>query len=443
MSGSEGELLRAGDRIRIESSGQTMVVAELLGAGGQGEVYSADLAGRPAAIKWYFPSVATPEQRRRLESLVRKGSPGDQFLWPLGLAVSSRTEGYGYVMPLRPQRFHSLTDYVEGKVDPTFGALTATGRNLAQAFLRLHAQGLCYRDISFGNIFFDPESGAVLVCDNDNVGVDGEASGDVLGTLRFMAPEVVRGEALPSSRTDLFSLAVLMFFLFALHHPLEGERELAITCFDLPAMVELYGTNPVFVFDPANETNRPVPGYHDNALAFWPILPRLLKSLFVRSFTSGISDPNSGRIRETEWRAALSRLQDSICYCQKCGVENFGEFEHFGDGSQAEQTCWSCSAPLLLPPILKFGHTLVCLNRNTRLYSHHVTRDRLYEFSEVHAAVNRHPSSADVWGLKNESPRLWTVRSPDGSVRVVEQGQSVTLRRGVRIDFGSQDATML
>ena len=39
-----------------------------------------------------------------------------------------------------------------------------------------------------------------------------------------MAPEIVRGEALPSTATDLYSLSVLLFYLLMVSHPLEGLR---------------------------------------------------------------------------------------------------------------------------------------------------------------------------------------------------------------------------
>ena len=54
----------------------------------------------------------------------------------------------------------------------------------------------------------DPDSGEALICDNDNVAVDKQEQSGVLGTPRFMAPEIVRGEAKPSTQTDLFSLSV-------------------------------------------------------------------------------------------------------------------------------------------------------------------------------------------------------------------------------------------
>ena len=62
--------------------------------------------------------------------------------------------------------------------------------------LKLHAKGLCYQDINFGNLFFDPETGEACICDNDNVDIDGSPS-QMAGTFGFQAPEIVRGEAYP------------------------------------------------------------------------------------------------------------------------------------------------------------------------------------------------------------------------------------------------------
>src|SRR5207244_4661707 len=126
------------------------------------------------------------------------------------------------------------------------------GVELADGALLLHAgKGLCYRDINYNNVFFDPDTGEVRVCDNDNVDINGQP-GEIGGTPSFMAPEIVRGEALPSIETDRHSLAVLLFLMFLMHHPLEGRREAAIHCLDNPARRQLYGAQPVFIFDPSD-----------------------------------------------------------------------------------------------------------------------------------------------------------------------------------------------
>jgi len=194
-------ILADGQVVTTINSKMPCLTEQFLGGGGQGEVYLADLhdtqqnSHKKVALKWYFPAQATPEQRKGLEVLIKKGPPTEKFLWPIELTESKDVPGFGYVMPLRPPQYKSIVDLMKRRAEPSFHALATAGVQLADSFLFLHAMGLCYRDISFGNVFFDPDTGMVLICDNDNVAVDGEGVKGVLGTPRFMAPEIVRGEA--------------------------------------------------------------------------------------------------------------------------------------------------------------------------------------------------------------------------------------------------------
>lgn len=416
-------------------SGHVCRVESFIGGGGQGEVYRAQLDGQPIALKWYFPEQATPAQRQSLETLIRKGPPSAHFLWPLELITAPNIAGFGYLMPLREPRYKGIVDLMKRRIDPSFRTLGVAGLQLAQAFLELHAQGLCYRDIAFGNVFFDPDSGAIQVCDNDNVAIDGEGVSGVLGTPRFIAPEVVRGEAAPSTQTDLFSLSVLLFYLLHIHHPLEGAREAAIKCFDLPAMTRLYGTEPLFIFDPADDANRPIAGLHDNALAYWPLYPTFLRERFVQAFTSGLHDPHA-RVRESEWRATLAQLIDAIHYCGVCGAENFYDLEALRANGGQSGICWACHQPLQLPFRLRIGRELVMLNHDTQLFAHHLDPHRRYDYSQPLAAVQPHPQQPNVWGLKNLSDNKWVMVAADGQVRDVEPGRSVLLASNVKIQFG-------
>jgi len=436
-------ILEDGQSVQTATSQMTCTVEAFLGGGGQGEVYRAALDGQKVALKWYFPAQATPEQRSALEILVKKGPPTDKFLWPMELCVSPDLAGFGYVMPLRAPHYKSIVGLMKRRAEPSFRALATAGLQLADSFLDLHAMGLCYRDISFGNVFFDPDTGEVLICDNDNVAVDGQGEAGVLGTPRFMAPEIVRGEALPSSRTDLFSLAVLLFYMLMVHHPLEGERESAIKCLDLPAMNRLYGSAPLFIFDPADDTNRPVPGVHDNALAFWPLYPQFLRDLFIEAFTEGVTDPENGRVRESEWRAAMVRLRDSIYYCGTCGMENFYDVQVLRGSGGDPGACWSCGNPLVLPPRMRVGDAVVMLNHNTRLYPHHVDPGSLYDFASAIAEIAQHPRDPHIWGLRNVGQDKWTATSDGGQTfQDVPTGRSITLGNGTRINFGKTEGSI-
>lgn len=430
------QILEPGQKVRTESSGMSCEVLKFLGGGGQGEVYAAHLGGRPVALKWYYPASATTEQRRALEHLAAMGPPSPKFLWPLELASASGVSDYGYIMSLREARYKSIVDMMKRRIEPSFRALATVGLELSHSFLQLHARGLCYRDISFGNAFFDPETGEALICDNDNVTVDSQSKSAVYGTPRFMAPEIVRGETVPSSQTDLFSLSVLLFYMFMMHHPLEGKRELAIKCLDLPAMRKLYGTEPLFIFDPHDDRNAPDPVHQKNALVFWAIYPKFLRDTFTKAFTEGIRDPLHGRVRESNWRAVMVRLRDSIIYCAHCKAENFYDAEALGAQSGLPGSCWACRRRLHLPPRIRIARDEVMLNHDAHLFPHHVDDERKYDFTRPLATVTRHPTEPDVWGLKNLSRQNWSATTARGEVRDVGPGRSVTLAVGTRINFG-------
>jgi DNA-binding helix-hairpin-helix protein with protein kinase domain len=417
--------LAPGDVVTLARRGERWQVGAVLGEGGQGTVYrllSPD--GRDLALKWYRRGATQRGQRDALLALIDRAAPSSGFLWPLDL-VDSDDGGFGYAMPLRPGGYVTLTDLLTGRVDAPFSVVVRLALSLAHEFLQLHAQGLCYRDISLGNVFFEATTGRVLICDNDNVGVDGDSEARVLGTARFMAPEIVRGEAHPSTATDLFSLAVLVFYVLMVHHPLMGRAELAHPSLDAAADLELFGTRPRFVFDPVDDANAPDPVEHAGVLRMWELYPGFVRAEFVRAFTVGLHDPGA-RVREGVWRARMARLLDGIVRCA-CDRENFSSEGH------TFAPCWGCGRRVEVPVVLRTTGSLLVLNAGTLVTSHHVRHD--YDYDTVLGRVVRHPERPGVWGLQNASSDDWTV-TVAGEVRVVEPGRSVGLVPGTRVELG-------
>jgi len=436
------ELLKPGQQLFFSTFVEPCTIIECLGGGTQGEVYQIEFAGRLLALKWYFPEFATAAQREIIKSLIARRSPYERFLWPELLVSPEGTAGFGYLMRLRERGFCGLNDLMMNRVDASFRALATAGLELSQSFWQLHCKGLCYCDINFGNIFFDPDTGNILICDNDNIGITGQTGPGVSGTLGFMAPEIVRGESPPNADSDLFSLAVLLFHLFMIHHPLEGRREADIVCLDLRARMRLYGYDPLFIFDPVDNSNEPLPGIHQNALLYWPLYPRFFRRLFIRSFTDGLRDPLNGRVRETEWRDSMIRLRDAIFDCA-CGSENFWD-EDTPSENLGRQFCWQCKQAVKPPPRLCFGKQhIVMLNHDTRIYNHHVDPSRSFEFSNPVAEVIQNPHDPKIWGLRNLTGHPWKCITMTGQHIEIPAGRSVSVIVGTRIDFGCSEAQIL
>jgi DNA-binding helix-hairpin-helix protein with protein kinase domain len=425
------------ESVRLVTSGIDCEVEHLLGEGGQGSVYEVALrpGGGHFALKWYHREAATHSQWAALETLVDIGAPDPRFLWPIELA-GGPAEGFGYLMRLREPRFHEMSDHMARRITPEFRQLATAGLELADSFLQLHSKGLCYRDISFGNVFLDPDTGNVLVCDVDNVGVDG-SDGGVLGTHYFMAPEILRWEAMPSTRTDRFSLAVLLFYMFMLHHPLLGKRETEVGCLDAAQLARLLGHDPLFIFDPDDDTNRPVAGEQDNALTFWPLYPQAIRDLFTRSFTEGLRNPMHGRVTEGQWRSALSRLRDAVMTCQWCHQQCFYDVAATGPRRCCNP---ACRLEIATPPRLAVNGFEIVLDDGAVLYPHHLA-GRRFDYSAVLASTARHPTY-DVSGITNLGDHPWVATTASGATCDVPPAQTVRIAPGTRIDFGTVEGTI-
>jgi serine/threonine protein kinase len=432
------QILKAGSQVQTVFSKIPCQVEKLLGSGGQGEVYQANLSNHPVALKWYYPQYLQQDVnlRKRLEKAIKSGAPNDRFLWPMDIVTSSEVSGFGYIMPLRDQQYKSTLDWVDRKIKTSIKALTTLGLELAESFSKLHAEGLCYRDISFGNVFFNPNTGHILICDNDNVSINNSADVIIQGTMKFMAPEVMRNEALPNTQTDLYSLAVLLFYLFILHHPLDGKKEACLPCLDQSAMQKLYGTEPVFIYDPDDDSNRPVPGDQQNAIDCWAIYPKFFQNVFTQAFTEGIKDPLHGRVTESVWRKTMVRLRDSVVYCPHCRAENFYDVQTSAS-SENKPNCWSCHNSIQLPPHIEIDNQIIMLNTDAELFPHHINPQKSFDFSQPVAQMNQHPTKPNVWGLKNLTNNNWTITSADGKTRDIKPGKSVPLALGTKIDFGT------
>jgi WD40 repeat protein/tetratricopeptide (TPR) repeat protein len=103
-----------------------------------------------------------------------------------------------------------------GRGQPFFRSLAQIGRQAAQGLAYAHSRGIIHRDIKPSNLLLDT-AGVVWITDFGLAKAEEDgltATGDILGTLRYMAPERFRGEG--DARADIYALGLTLYELLTL-----------------------------------------------------------------------------------------------------------------------------------------------------------------------------------------------------------------------------------
>ncbi|MFO0855727.1 MAG: serine/threonine-protein kinase [Phycisphaerales bacterium] len=194
----------------------------VLGEGGMGVVYlaSEEFPKRTVALKLVRPEVTTPALVRRLSheasalSLVRH--PCIAQLYEAGF-VDDR---FGRRVPYLAMEFvdgPSLSDYIKNKQLPLRDKLNLMAL-LCDGVDHAHRRGVVHRDLKPGNVFVSSDGNpkildfgiARLTEDADQGSFTG--SGFIVGTIAYMSPEQLSGEAhLIDSRCDVYALGVMLY----------------------------------------------------------------------------------------------------------------------------------------------------------------------------------------------------------------------------------------
>jgi WD40 repeat protein/serine/threonine protein kinase len=146
-------------------------------------------------------------------------APAEQIVDPgpppgLGAADSNRTElgvSSSAVLPGQQQLSSVHSDHQH-----YFVSVARIGQQVAQALAYAHARGIVHRDIKPSNLLLDT-AGVVWVTDfglakTEDDGITG--TGDLVGTLRYMAPERFRGEC--DVRADVYALGLTLYEMLTL-----------------------------------------------------------------------------------------------------------------------------------------------------------------------------------------------------------------------------------
>lgn len=425
--------LNKGDIIRIKDGDEAQVIDEF-GSGGQGTVYRVRYQGKDYALKWYHTNAFKNEGRdfyKNLENNINNGAPTKNFLWPLCI-TEKQFGSFGYLMDIRPSGYSELTEFFVGtkkKKQVHFASFTAISNaaiNIIQGFRALHNKGYTYQDINNGNFFINPQNGDVLICDNDNVAPAGTNLG-IMGKQRWMVPEVVTGGD-PDKFSDRFSLAVVLFRLLFINHPLEGKYSTP-PCMTKELEKKYYGTNPLFIMDPNNNNNRPISGTAHNLNLFWNVYPQYIRDAFIKAFSQEALLDKNKRIIEKDWLNLFFRLRAETGLCPYCKRETFW------DTTDSFVRCIECNGHINTNSRLKVSNnTYLPIHVGLKVYLWHIDSS-MEDVETIIADVIQNPKDPNLLGFKNISNHTWKVSLPDGSQRAVEPGRIVPVKDKFQIDF--------
>lgn len=222
------------DRVNISLPERFELQGEL-GRGGMAVVYRAHdrHLDRPVAIKVIDGGDSDPVTlerfRREIGLTANLVHPGIVALFDSG-----ETEGHVYyVMPLIAGDTLRARMKREGRLSMHDAA--TIGADVAEALAYAHGSGIVHRDVKPENIFLVggravlADFGIARTADRYTGGTKrSTGAGMVVGTMAYMSPEQASGDPEIDGRSDVYSLACVLYELVAGEPPFSGRTELAV-----------------------------------------------------------------------------------------------------------------------------------------------------------------------------------------------------------------------
>lgn len=412
--------LNHGTSVDLTNGGKIKVIKEL-GKGGQGIVYLSEYLGQKYALKWYTQKYSD-DFYNNLKFNIEQGPPSKAFLWPLML-TTKMNGSYGYVMELRNKDYFEFGNFLLAKVKfQSISAMIAAALKICDGFYQLHLRGFSYQDLNDGNFFINPNTGDVLICDNDNITEQGRATG-ILGKARYMAPEIIAGQS-PDKYSDYFSLSVILFMLFYGNHPFEGKKVVSCPCMTEENERKHFGSEAVFILDKVDKSNLPVRGVHQNVIKRWPLFTKVLQEAFIEAFSKeSIKNPTK-RFIESKWNKIFKQLRNRLIVCSNCKNETFAEAEYVS-------TCINCGKPVEVKYSLQTANKeVVALSPKKNVF--------FESFENPVALVRVSKMNTDIWALQNLMNNNWVVETSDGKLKQVAANEIFPIEKGIKISFNQQ-----
>ncbi len=238
------------DGTGLETTGDPLVgetlagkyrVEERLSVGGMGAVYRGThiLMDKRVAIKVLRPSLAADE--KIVARFSREARAASKISHPHALSVTDFGEDQGGVVFLIMEFLdgRTLKEVIRQDGPLPLPRAVEIMRQVASALAAAHAEGVVHRDLKSDNIMLLKTTGVdyAKVLDFGIAKIQ-EASGEVdpgltspdliIGTPQYMSPEQCSQSEQIDSRSDIYSLGVILFEMLVGHVPFAGDSPTAV-----------------------------------------------------------------------------------------------------------------------------------------------------------------------------------------------------------------------
>jgi eukaryotic-like serine/threonine-protein kinase len=208
-------------------------VQRLLGKGGMGAVYLADdeVLHELVALK-VISSAFASDEAAMIARFRREATSARKVSSPQVIRIHDLGEARPGLLYLSMEYFagRTLTDLIAQRGIVPLKDVEDILQQICVGLEAAHEAGVIHRDLKPSNVLIG-ERGAVKLIDfglaTTLVGDNLTATGAVLGTPHYMAPEQVRGKPV-DARSDIYSLGALAYHLVTGRPPFAGENAIAI-----------------------------------------------------------------------------------------------------------------------------------------------------------------------------------------------------------------------
>ena len=309
-----------------DEAGVEFTLGAKIAGGAQGSVYR--VAGHP---EYAIKLLNHPEDLEKIAAVRRLPLDGLPVAAPITLI---RQGGHGYLMRLASDMTPIREPYLPREFGPrettaawylSTGGLKrrlAIAANMADGIAALHERGLAYVDLNPNNVMVSDDHARTetWLIDTDNLTSRADPKWDILGFPGYAAPERLTRHSPPSTLADTYILAIHVFRLLVLRHPLEG---IAADALDGDTARDLWDRGELaYVGDPNDDSNRIAPRSFPAGI-FPIVMSGRMNQLAERTFTAGRLDPTK-RPGSARWREVLFSALDNVIECASgCGWTYF------------------------------------------------------------------------------------------------------------------------